>query len=197
MLPPNFKIPTDNKAHSYCLKCMSDSVEPIKKNGRTRYLCKKCSNIDDRTLFFDNQNAWLDSRNNLWHETAAVFVKNNANKYLFFMRTAFPFALTIPAGHVDKGETPYMAATRELKEETGLDLEIVPAFTVDIAGDCCSAGADYHKWYVYLADYNQSQTPVINYEGKDSAWLSLENAKVSNPAYAINFIIDRYLKAQN
>ncbi len=61
-----------------------------------------------------------------------MFVRNPEGKFLFFERTIFPFAFTVPAGHVDAGEEPDIAALRELEEEVGLHGD--PTQAADIPG---------------------------------------------------------------
>ena len=48
----------------------------------------------------------------------------NEDKILFVLHTKLNLWL-FPGGHIDPNETPDMAATREAKEETGLDVELI------------------------------------------------------------------------
>lgn len=59
------------------------------------------------------------------HAIAMLLVEKDG-KFLLVKRTKKPFTgyWAFPGGHVDEGETPYEAATRELKEETGLEADI-------------------------------------------------------------------------
>lgn len=51
---------------------------------------------------------------------AICIVVNDEDKMLMGKRNDND-RMTVPAGHCDKGECPFLAAARELKEETGLD----------------------------------------------------------------------------
>ncbi len=51
--------------------------------------------------------------------------------------------ISFPGGHIDAGETPYEAAVRELREETGMVFKTVKLVAVDDLGD---AKLD---WWVY------------------------------------------------
>lgn len=50
-------------------------------------------------------------------------------KIVLVERLREPFGLAFPGGHVDPGETPKKAATREFTEETGLTLNSVKFLT--------------------------------------------------------------------
>ena len=54
------------------------------------------------------------------HDTAMV-IAEKTGKFLMIKRANTPFKglWAAPGGHVDKGETPYQAALREMKEEVG------------------------------------------------------------------------------
>lgn len=51
-------------------------------------------------------------------EAAGGLIKNNNNKYLFIYRRG---KWDLPKGKINKGETPYDTAIREVHEETGLN----------------------------------------------------------------------------
>lgn len=42
---------------------------------------------------------------------------------------------TVPAGKIEKGECPFMGMARELKEETGLDVQNIKLVDSEIKGD--------------------------------------------------------------
>ena len=63
-----------------------------------------------------------------WHKAAHVWIYNSKNEILLQLRAkdkdSFPGLLDISAaGHVDSGETPEIAAIREIKEETDLNVK--------------------------------------------------------------------------
>jgi len=57
------------------------------------------------------------------HYTATVFVIKN-NKLLLLKQDKSPYWL-LPGGHIEDDELPHEAAVREVKEETGLDIELL------------------------------------------------------------------------
>ncbi|HPT08252.1 MAG TPA: NUDIX domain-containing protein [bacterium] len=102
-----------------------------------------------------------------------------------------------PGGHVEKDENPDQTLIREVKEETGLDVEIISqkddCFS-DIAADVCSlhipyavlcelVGNHYHNDLIYLCRvvgdcnnlvYKTDESDGINFFSKDE----LENIKL-------------------
>lgn len=144
---------------------------------------------------------WTDSDGEYWHESAGVFVRDPRGRFLFFQRTAFPYRLTVPAGHVERGEDPKRAAAQELWEEVGIraahgDLRFVADEHLD--GDMCRRGSDAHRWHAYLLDVDDHRAAgtqgelTVNEEGEEPLWLSLDQALSSQPTFAVEHIIDRY-----
>jgi 8-oxo-dGTP pyrophosphatase MutT (NUDIX family) len=188
-------LPEDGRTHEYCLSCQAETVERLQQDGKMQFHCTTCGKTNPRSLYFDGRKAWLERGQELWHASVGIFVRNTSGKFLFFERTRFaPFGLTIPAGHIDNGETPYEAAARELKEETGIAAtELRQIAVTDIRGDLCSSGADDHRWYMYRASgHDESQVTIEEEEGAHPVWLTLEDALQKDVVFATKYILEHY-----
>ena len=173
-----FAPPNDGKAHSYCVRCHQETVQPIMKpHSRHAFRCESCGCVEPRAIIFDPEvKWWLDDQLEHWHETAGVLVRNHQAKLLLFLRTRFPYLLSIPAGHLKDGEAPEKGASRELSEETGLDISpksLLRLDTWNIVGDECRRGADAHRWHSFSYSISHYATVRINpQEGVRPVWLS-------------------------
>jgi 8-oxo-dGTP pyrophosphatase MutT (NUDIX family) len=105
-------------------------------------------------------------------EAAGGLVKNNENEYLCMLRLG---VWDLPKGKLDKGETPEIAAVREVQEETGL-------MQVQLTSYICSTWHTYeHKkgivlkqtyWYHMLAPKNQPIAPQTEENITELRWVS-------------------------
>jgi len=191
----NFPLPTDGQYHQYCEKCHSESIHRIFEKEKTFYLCEHCGYKSPRLIVIDPKIVWwIDEKTKeYWHESVGIFVFNKSGKALFFERIIYPFALTIPAGHLDIGEDVETAIRRELKEEAGLKIDVVNLFAEeDVNGDQCRRGADIHKWHLYTAEIASVGDIKINDEGIQPVWLSLEEALRKDLVYPVRHFIEKY-----
>lgn len=99
---------------NYCLRCGTALVR-ADRYGHVRPVCPAC----DWVYFSDPKVA------------VAVLVERD-RKVLLVRRSINPRRglWTLPAGYVDAGEDPVLAARRECLEETGLQVEITELLTV-------------------------------------------------------------------
>jgi 8-oxo-dGTP pyrophosphatase MutT (NUDIX family) len=84
--------------------------------------------------------------------------------------------LALPKGHPDGGETPADAALREVREETGVDAELVEKL------------GDVRYWYMrqgrriakvvsfYLLEYRAGELEDHDHEVEQARWMPLEQA---------------------
>src|SRR3989338_8383474 len=177
----DFPLPDDNRYHQFCLYCRSENIHRVFRAGKTMYVCTDCQQESPRLLVIDSEIIWwIDKETKeYWHESAGVLLINRERKILFFDRIIYPYALTIPAGHMGAGENPKETAKRELREETGITADHLTLFSSeDVIGDKCRRGADNHRWHLYTAeilDFNASIT--LNDEGTNAVWLDLDKAR--------------------
>lgn len=64
-------------------------------------------------------------------EGAHVVVRNAAGELLVVRPTYLGPGWTLPGGHVERGEPPHVAAAREAREETGLEVRVTDLLLVD------------------------------------------------------------------
>ena len=192
----DFPLPKDNCYHQLCLHCRSENIHRAFKAGKTVYVCADCQQEASRLLVIDPEIIWwIDKETKeYWHESAGIFLMNRERKILFFDRLIYPYALTIPAGHVDVNENPEETAKRELREETGIVIDSLILFSdEDVPGDKCRRGADNHKWHLYTAQIADSSASItLNDEGTNAAWLSLDQAEREELVYPVRFFVSKY-----
>jgi 8-oxo-dGTP pyrophosphatase MutT (NUDIX family) len=192
-IPDNISLETNGQ---YCIKCFSGPVQRIYKNNLTFYKCSACGKTSERSLVIDqNVTSWIDKKGNYWHESVGVLVMNKDKKILCMLRQIFPFASTIPAGHLDKNENPENAAMRELEEETNIKTDSKPEkiATFNIPGDSCRRGSDHHKWNLYKLKIENSEKIKLSDETSEVHWYSLEELKkMDNLTFALNFILKKF-----
>jgi 8-oxo-dGTP pyrophosphatase MutT (NUDIX family) len=191
-IPKNISL---NKEGQYCIECFAEKVERVYKNNLTYYHCTACGKTSERSLVIDNKIVWWvdEATREYWHESVGVFVFNSENKILFFERTIYPFALAIPAGHLDTGEDAGVAARRELQEEIGIETDKIKLFSEeDVLGDKCRRGADSHRWHLYTTKVKDINDLKINEEGINPVWLTLDEALKKELVYPARYFIEKY-----
>lgn len=183
-----------DKEGQYCFQCFSGQVKRIFKDGLTYYECLACGKISERSLVLDNKIIWwTDKKRQYWHESVGVVVRQE-EKLLCLLRQIYPFAYTIPAGHLDVGEKPECAAMRELKEETGLSgnkLKLIGEF--NLSDDSCRRGSDHHRWHLYRVNIESFMRLKLSDEASIAQWLSLpELRKLKNITHPLKYIVNTF-----
>ena len=108
------------------------------------------------------------------NNTSVGVILEKDDSVLLIERQKFPFGIACPAGHVDIGETYEEAATREVKEEVGLDIyDLEEVFSKKINNLCRRPGGDYHNWKVYKAKFD-GDILLEKKEAKRFIWLNTE-----------------------
>ena len=84
--------------------------------------------------------------------------------------------LGLPKGHLDEGETPEVAATREVTEETGVTAELIDTLG-DVEYSYERRGRRRAKRVAfYLFEYRSGSLEDHDHEIEDARWMPLEEA---------------------
>jgi 8-oxo-dGTP pyrophosphatase MutT (NUDIX family) len=87
--------------------------------------------------------------------------------------------LGLPKGHADGDETPEAAATREVREETGVDAELIGELG-DVRYCYQRAGRQVEKLVrFYLFEYRSGDVADHDHEIEDARWMPLAEAAES------------------
>ena len=116
-------------------------------------------------------NGELAKREIVEHNGGACVLYVENEEFLFVKQYRYAYqeeVLEIPAGKLEKGEDPYVAAARELEEETGINSENLQLiFTL-----YPSPGYTNEKIYIYLAkDGKRNPARLDEGEFLDVVWL--------------------------
>lgn len=84
--------------------------------------------------------------------------------------------LALPKGHLDDGETPEHAATREVREETGVEAELIEKLgEIRYRYERKRAVVDKTVAF-YLFEYRSGDVADHDHEIEDARWMPLEEA---------------------
>lgn len=81
-----------------------------------------------------------------------------------------------PKGNIEPGETPEQTALREIKEETGLDVSLVPGFKEEIEYFYFREGKKVRKRVIFFLAESPSKDVKISWEHKGYVWLPFGQA---------------------
>lgn len=118
-----------------------------------------------------------------------VVYRKRENEILYLLVRYRSWQWDFAKGHVEEGETEEQTLRREIMEETGLEnLEILPGFRKAVRYFYTAKGNEkkerisegrgiyIFKRAVYFAAETTTEKIVIDFENKDFAWLTFEQA---------------------
>ena len=157
-----------NETYSICCN-KSDILQAIKELKRT--------NSEFIVLYNENFNELLSlfKSNFRYIEAAGGFIKNEEGEYLFIFRRE---KCDLPKGKLEIGETPEVAALREVSEETGLQKVVEKNYR-------CSTWHTYELhdeqilkqtyWFNMEAKKQKKSTPQLEEEITELQWIAPNN----------------------
>lgn len=105
----------------------------------------------------------------------AIVIHRDGDKYkILLVKNHNGRNYSFPKGHVEKGETEQQTAIREVKEETGLDIEIIDSFR-EVA-DYCPFGKIKKRVVFFMAQTFSDKVTIQREELDSYMWIDLFEA---------------------
>lgn len=143
-------------------KCIVAQEGEIFYEPEIRECLSKLRNIDIKTLscLYEKSCGAIIIHKANENNYKVLLVKNHNGRYWSF-----------PKGHVEKGETEEQTAIREIKEETGLDVEIIDSFRE--VSDYCPFGKIKKRVVFFMAQTFSTDVKVQKEEIDSFIWVDL------------------------
>lgn len=106
---------------------------------------------------------------------AVIFYKGRQNVNLLLVKNSNGRYWSFPKGHIEKGETEEETATREIKEETNLDVEICGDFRE--ISEYCPFGKIRKRVVFFLAQAFTDKVKIQESEIDSFIWVDLQQAR--------------------
>jgi nucleoside triphosphatase len=127
--------------------------------------------------------------------TVGALVVNSAGEVLIVRSSKWNDKYTVPGGHIELGERAEDAIKREVKEETGLDVEVEKLLLVQQA--IYPEHYYRHEHFVFMDYLCRAKTTDVRLDGRElqrSIWITPEEAlKLDMEEYTKNFVV-KYLQ---
>jgi 8-oxo-dGTP pyrophosphatase MutT (NUDIX family) len=168
----------------FCFICGAAGVTTAETATGEIFVCHAAGHRSPRAYLFDGKAKFSFEKGELIHEAVGAIIRRQAGKEqqtLLFLRRKFPYQYTIPAGHVEVGQTPEAAMRREVKEETGLTVRQAVRLWPEeklLLTDPCRRGANIHRWHMFEAAAEGK--PCLSEEGRIIGWYN--NAEIQDLA---------------
>jgi nucleoside triphosphatase len=130
--------------------------------------------------------------------TVGALVVNPKGEVLMVTSNKWHDKYTVPGGHIELGERAEDAIKREVKEETGLDVDSVKLLLIQQA----IYPTHYHKHehYVFMDYLCFTKDPNVKLDGRElqsHVWVKPEDAlKLDLEEYTRNFVV-KYLESNS
>lgn len=122
------------------------------------------------------RNVEIQSLNCLYEKSCGAIIihKSSENNYkVLLVKNHNGRYWSFPKGHVEKGETEQQTAIREIKEETGLDVEIIDSFRE--VSDYCPFGRIKKRVVFFMAQTFSTDVTVQKEEIDSYIWVDLND----------------------
>jgi len=122
------------------------------------------------------RNVELEKINCLYEKSCgAIVIYHSGSDYkILLVKNHNGRNYSFPKGHVEKGETEQQTAVREVKEETGLDIEIIDSFR-EVA-DYCPFGKIKKRVVFFMAQTFSDKVTIQKEELDSYMWVNLFEA---------------------
>ena len=128
--------------------------------------------------------------------TVGALIVNEKGEVLIVRSEKWGEKYTVPGGHIELGERAEDAIVREVKEETGLDSEVVELLVLQQA----IYPKDYHKHehYIFMDYVCKARSSDVKLDGRELqsyVWVKPEDAlKLDLEEYTRNFVQEFILR---
>ena len=122
------------------------------------------------------RNAEIEKISCLYEKSCgAIVIYRDGSRYkILLVRNHNGRNYSFPKGHVEQGETEQETAVREVKEETGLNIEIIDSFR-EVA-DYCPFGKIRKRVVFFMAQTMSNKVHIQEEEIDSYIWVDLEEA---------------------